>query len=72
MERIIFEFNWCDYFTPCTYMDDRFVGDFDCSICKHNCSMEIIEPIKTFSEIGDAAYIKRGYGCVNCSFKKDK
>lgn len=72
MERIIFEFNWCDYFTPCPHMNDIFVGDFDCSICKHNSSMEIIEPIKTFSEIGDAAYIKRGYGCVNCNFNKEK
>lgn len=28
-----YEFNWCDFFTPCPHGKDCFVGDYDCTTC---------------------------------------
>ena len=60
MERIIFEFNWCDYFTPCPHNNDIMVGSFECESCK-NCQKNVI--IKAMEPCD---YIGKGIGDVEC------
>ena len=41
--EIIYEFNWCNYFTPCTHYDDIMVGEYDCATCSFNQGIEKVE-----------------------------
>ena len=64
METIKYERTWCDYLTPCPYLnklnkDNNFeeimVGDWDCSNCLYN--------------MGNS--VNRDKGEVLCSYKEE-
>ena len=67
--KMKFEYNWCEYFTPCPYKTGIMIGDYDCSECQHFKGVEINTTEKVIPE-GYARYSMVYYGCVNCSYKK--
>ena len=46
-KEIVYEFNWCDYFTPCPHYDDIMVGDYDCFTCRCHQEHRIDKPEMT-------------------------
>jgi hypothetical protein len=64
-KKLKFEFNWCDYKTPCPYKNDIFIGDYDCYTCEHNKEYTILDGITLDDKM---SYLKIGNGIVICNY----
>ena len=62
--KIIFKYNWCEYFTPCPHYNDIMVGGYDCSECQF-CGGINLSNIDNIPEDYEK-YIKVYIGEVNC------
>ena len=59
MEEIKYTDTWCDNITPCPYLENVWVNDYDCDHCPHNKGRkdednsidEFIQDILTIEEI---------------------
>lgn len=64
--KMIFEYNWCDYLTPCPYKNCE-IGSYDCSQCENFIEFEELDNSETNY---DSNNYKRFFiikkGVVNC------
>jgi hypothetical protein len=73
MVEINFEYNWCDYLTPCPYIKNKEVGSYECSTCEYCNELNYDESLKTDdTPVDDKNYCKRYFiinvGVCKCSF----
>ena len=67
-----FEFNWCEYLTPCPNGQDCMVGEYECQCqCKHFVSSKIIEDLQNENGVKNMKrYFEVGKGKLICNFNK--
>ena len=66
VNKIEYEFNWCEFLTPCPNGMDYMVGDFDCGACEF-CKKNIV--ITNVEGEDYKRYVDVGSGIVHCTFK---
>ena len=77
MEEIKYTDTWCDNITPCPYLENVWVNDYDCGHCPHNKGRKdednsIDEFTKSHSPADSdyyALYSMANTGIVLCDFK---
>lgn len=65
VNKIEYEFNWCEFLTPCPNGMDYMVGDFDCGVCEF-CKKNIV--ITNVEGEDYKRYVEVGSGIVHCTF----
>jgi C4-type Zn-finger protein len=60
-KNMIFERTWCDYLTPCPYINNIEIGSYECSTCGYFDGVVGQESMKP----GD--YFSVVKGCIRCS-----
>lgn len=63
--KIEYEFNWCEFLTPCPNGMGYMVGDFDCGVCEF-CKKNIV--ITNVEGEDYKRYVDVGSGIVHCTF----
>ena len=78
MELMVYKETWCDYLTPCIYIKDVMIGDYECEHCKYfkgrNTKETNIEDFTKAHNDSDKDYYRRYFlenlSYVKCSFRE--
>ena len=71
MEKtILYQSNWCDYFTPCPHGKECCVGDYDCVTCEHFVKHILIGEMPSDIKNDYKRYFKIYNGQIICNSSK--
>ena len=65
MKSLKFDYNWCEYLTPCSVHPDIMIGDYECEQCKYFKASNY-EPIQRKQPGDYSKYFDIYHGCVDC------
>lgn len=69
IEIIKYKETWCDYLTPCPYIENIDCGDYDCYNCKYNKGMT--HNFDNSKIEGYGKYMVSSDETVKCTYKSE-